>query len=452
MIKIENLSFTYPDSNFPALDHIDLGIKEGEFLAITGRNGSGKSTLIKTLLGIIPDTVNSNFQGQITLEGQPIENTLSIASKIGVLLQNPDSQITNLTVLEEVFFGLENLCLPINDILQRADSSINQMSLQKIINQSTYQLSGGQKQRLSLASLLAMKPRILIMDEPLANLDDDGINSVIASLKILRSQVDIIIVSSHDIKPFLDLMTRIIVMDKGQISLDFPISQIEKHIPELIFNGLNLSQKNIIINPSHQSTNTNLINLSHVSFSYKNGIKPLIDVNLEISEGEKIVLVGKNGVGKSTLAKLLVGLRKPTHGKIESQIRRPKLVPQDVSLSFIENSVIEELTSQNIKLSTAGEILIKCNLKQYESRSPFQLSGGQQKLLAIASALATNPDFIVIDEPTAGLDADYVNLILQMTSQNTSVLHITHDHRVISQANRIITLKSGTIFEEGDKI
>ena len=453
MIDINNLSFTYSESDTPALNDVNLKINEGEFVVITGRNGSGKSTLIKALLGIIPDHIYGNFSGQITLSGQPILSTLSVASKIGVLLQDPDSQITNLTVWEEVLFGLENLCLPIDNIFQQANHALKQMNLEKIISQSTYQLSGGQKQRLSLAALLAMKPRVLIMDEPLANLDDDGINSVITALKVIKSQVDLVIVSSHCIEPFLELMTRIIVIDKGQISIDIPANQVEKYNTELALHAVQLHQQNIVLTPATKTNHPNLINLSHVAYSYSNGITPLVDVNLSISEDEKLTLIGKNGSGKSTLARLLVGLRKPSRGKVESRINQSKFVPQDVSLSFMENSVIDELINQGISPEIAEGILVHYDLEQHKSHSPFQLSGGQQRLLAIASALATHPDLIIIDEPTAGLDFDHVKLILKMTSSDQgAVLHITHDHRVISHANRVIKLESGRIVENGGKL
>lgn len=454
MIKVENLSFTYSDSNTPALDHLDLEIKKGEFIILAGRNGSGKSTLIKALLGIIPDSITGNFQGRILLSNEVIKDTLSLASKIGVLLQNPDTQITNLTVWEETVFGLENLCWPINQIFQQANSSLNCMGLAKIMEQQTHQLSGGQKQRLSLASLLAMNPKVLIMDEPLASLDNEGVNSVLDTLKSIRSQVDLIIISSHVLEPFLGLMTRTIVMDKGKIVLDFPADKINDYHQELISNAVELPPKQsfpvLSLNPP--SINTDLINLEHVSFNYSNGIKPLIDVNLKIHQGEKLTLIGSNGAGKSTLAKLLVGLKKPASGKITSHNLQPKIIPQEASLSFMENSILEELLSQNINQKTINEILEQCGLTQDKLRSPFQLSGGQQRLLAIAMTAATNPNFIVIDEPTSGLDADHVRLIIQMMSGIESVLHITHDYRVIPHSNRIITLHDGKIIEKGDKL
>lgn len=445
MIRIENLSFTYSDSNIPALKDINLKMEEGEFIVITGRNGSGKSTLIKALLGIIPDNVIGKLQGHVFISEKPVKDTLSISSEVGVLLQNPDTQITNLTVWEEAVFGLENLCLPISQVYKQANSSLNQMGLNGILNQETHQLSGGQKQRLSLASLLAMNPKVLIMDEPLANLDDDGINSVIESLSSLRSRVGLIVISSHILEPFLGLMTRILVMNKGEISLDFSANQIADYHQELISNAVELPQQQYSIPLTNKSLGSDFISLSHVSYSYPNGIKPLLDINLTIHQGEKITLTGTNGTGKSTLARLLVGLRKPTSGKINNRSLHPKYVPQESCLSFMENSIENELLSQNIDRQTIEKILDQCNLGQDRFRSPFQLSNGQQKLLAIASAVATQHDLIVIDEPTAGLDAEHVRLILQMTSGRDSVFHITHDHRVISQSNRIITLQNGIV-------
>jgi len=453
MIRVENLSFTYAESNIPALSHIDLEIKEGEFVVIVGRNGSGKSTLIKALLGIIPNEVLGNFQGRISLFEQPIVDTLSLASKVGVLLQNPDSQITNLTVWEEVAFGLENLCFPVDQVLERTSFALNQMKMNKISEQSTHQLSGGQKQRLSLSALLAMKPQVLVMDEPLANLDNEGIDSVIKSLANIHPKVNTIVVSSHILEPFLSLMTRVVVMDKGKVVSDFPANRIGEYRSELISNAVELpNQQPPLIPMTKPENGSKLIKLSHVAYSYPNNVKPLTDVNFDIYQGEKVTLIGANGAGKSTLARLLVGLRKPKFGVIESYIRHPKLVPQDANLSFMEASIIDELSSQNISEHLIKKVLEQCSLGRDSHRSPFKLSGGQQRLLAIASAIATNPDFIVIDEPTAGLDADHVRQIFQMTSGIESVFHITHDHRVIFHSSRVIILQNGEIVERGGEL
>lgn len=448
MLSVKNLSFTYSGSNTPALNQVNLEFRTGEFVAITGHNGSGKSTLIKTLLGIIPNYIDGELVGHVAFSDKVIHDTLSIASKIGILLQDPDSQITNLTTWEEVIFGLENMCLPIEDVICKGKNSLEQMDLTDSLNKPTHQLSGGQKQRLTLASLLAMQPKVLILDEPLANLDNEGIKSVIETLEVIRSQVDLIIVSSHNLQPFWNLMSRIIILDEGKVKLDFLTDEINKHIGEIELTPMELDVCDSKDVPFALDKDY-LIEMSGVGFCYPDGTIPLKEIDLKITKGEKVVLIGKNGGGKSTLARLLVGLRKPSWGNLVSKVTKPRLVPQEADASFIENTVMEELVSQGIDMDSAKKILSTYGLERCSDHSPFEISGGQQRILAIASALASNPDLLVIDEPTAGLDNDHVNLILKMIeNSNATIIHISHDNRIIDHSNRLIMVDSGKLLEK----
>ena len=405
---------------------------------------------------------------------------IHLAGEIGVVLQEPDSQITNLTVLEEVTFALGNLLYPRNELLERGLNSLHMLNINHLRTRSVDTLSGGQLQLLAIASLLALRPKVLLFDEPLAHLDPHGIKIVVKTLEILRKYVDIIIVASHWLDPFMEVATRLLVLDRGRVELDISMDQLKEYSNELdkyhierpqLYSieehvrsqgvQLEFTDGKLVLPPNHclkpDTSNYRLNNnysviFERVSYIYSEG-NGLFDISAGFSTRTRYALVGHNGSGKTTLARLLAGLRKPTSGKIESKIRRPALMLQKPSLGFITTSVEQELThGQNFESGKLTRLLTEFDLERYRYQSPFELSGGEQRRLALALALSCNADLLILDEPTAGLDSLQVNFLKDCLGKYTETLvTITHDYRIIGNyIKKICMLGAGKLLYMGD--
>lgn len=450
MYAIRALKFKYPGRAIPALDGIDLDFRDGEFIVLCGPNGGGKSTFLKTLMGVEPQYSGGVLNGEILFRGKPVKNTgtVELAGSVGILLQDPDSQITNLTCFEEAVFGPENLKLSPDEIRLRATQSLTRCGLGGLEDRGTHQLSGGQKQRLSLAALLAMKPGVLLMDEPLANLDPLGVSMVIGTLRLLKSH-HLCIVSTHIVEPFKNLATRYVAMDRGCVVLDFPAALLESQRTRLEKLSVYLGD------PHHEAqmitgSGPVLISADEISFRYGSGPDILQGISLDIHAGERLILTGNNGSGKSTLAKVLAGLRRPTGGMLKNFSRRSWYSHQDPTVGFLMPTVLDDLRyGTSLTRKQAVDVLESFGLGSEKDNSPYILSGGQQRLLALATAVSSDAGFLSVDEPTASLDAGSVRMVLESLSRfSGTVLHITHDHRVVDASTiRHLRMENGRLTE-----
>jgi energy-coupling factor transport system ATP-binding protein len=480
LIRFKGVSYRYPETERWALQGISTEFSANEVILLAGPNGGGKSTLLKAILGVVPQSTGGDFQGEITFNGKSLRDftTVQLAGQIGIVLQDPDMQVTNLSVADEVYFGMANLLLPKEVILQRGKEALQRLGIEHLRDSSVLALSGGQLQRLSLAGLLAMQPEVLILDEPVTNLDPHGVASVIDAIRSIQPYVKLMIISSHWLDPFLDMATRVVVVNQGQIVLDekpddlrsqtATLTEFGVQIPQLWQLEDYLSKQGVQLQPGYRlprgwtllpapnhATNftlgsTHLI-LQSVGYSYSNGDKPLNALSAVVHKGERIALIGHNGAGKSTLARMLAGLRKPTSGTLTSHVKKVGMMLQRPTLSFITTSVREEVSFGTKQLPADTEqILYAFGLHQYADVSPFLLSGGEQRRLALAIALLGNPDLLILDEPTAGLDATQVEVFLHLLKghQGTVIL-ISHDPRVVSLVDRIIVVGNGGIVFNG---
>ncbi len=444
MINIRNLSFRYSKSSRTILDGITLDWSKGETILVTGRNGSGKTTLVKIVSGIIPYYTGGIIEGDVLINSTPVEqsNLIKRAGNLGIVLQDPLTQVTNLTVWDEVVFGIKNLMLSPYEIYKKSHKSLEIMGLINIQERETLYLSGGELQRLSIAGLLSMNPEILLLDEPTANLDPRGIASIVKTIEILQQRAPLIIIVSHQGECFLDVVNRIITLDQGTVIDDCDVNQYRKaeRNPSYDFEYMH----------SYLSTTVKgkiIFEGKHMCFSYPNGPLILNDIDMVIREHERIILTGANGEGKTTLAKIISGLLKPK-GKLFSTIRRVAYIPQQPSLSFLGNSVIDELTwGLELSEDEVDDLLHLFSLSDLKNHSPFQLSGGEQKRLSLATSFAMKPDLLILDEPTAGLDQHQVDSLLNYLSTFTgSIILITHDIRVLANNSyRLIVLYGGNI-------
>jgi energy-coupling factor transport system ATP-binding protein len=469
MYKISKLSYRFPGCT-NVLNNIDLSIEPGEFVLMSGPNGSGKSTLLKAMLGIIPEYSGGSIQGSILFANKPIQtyNIVGLSGRSGIVLQDPECQISNLSVWEEVTFGTCNLKYDVDKVVSTANWALKNVGLSGLEHRHVITLSGGQLQRLSIATLLAMRPSTLILDEPLANLDPLGVKSVVEALEEVKEYVDTIIVATHWLDPFMEIATRLVLIDAGMVVLDIPVDQISCYEDVLENCKVEVPQKIIIerklrtldknfqkslsslkqIVPKDNFGSDEILKVEKVSYAYTEGEVSLSDISFGINRRSQVSIVGHNGSGKTTLARLLVGLREPSEGKILSKDIKRTMVMQKPSLGFLTETVEEELSyGLNVDRKVVWEHLNKFNLLQYKSRSPFNLSGGEQRSLALAIALLSGSEMIILDEPTAGLDAYNLRIFRDALSEFTgTVICITHDPRIVGVfTEEVIALKNGTL-------
>lgn len=477
MLTVHDYSYTY-ENGTEALKNVDFNVSSEEFVLLAGPNGGGKSTILKSILGIIPRYSGGRADGVILFEGNPVVDyaITGLAGKIGIVLQDPESQISNLTVWEEVTFALGNLLYQKDVILHRAADALTHMDLTDLKNQQVHELSGGQLQRLSISTLIALKPSIIIFDEPLANLDPLGVESVVNALVKIKEFVDIIIIASHWLDPFLDLATRFLVIDSGKLVLDVDSAILGAHIDKLAAHRIEVphryrindvlhkqgveveTRKGVIDLPASTSLQPlpteNLpegktaIELDQVTYTYVNGITALEEVNVDLEEGSRTAVIGRNGSGKTTLARLLAGIRKPSSGDVVRHTTCVGMMLQKPSLGFITSSVQDEmLYGTNLEESEVVPLLDYFDLLEYRDKSPFELSEGEQRRLALALAISNKQELVILDEPTAGMDARYVQFVLEVMADYKGIaIFITHDSRLLGEfVKRVIVLKRGRV-------
>jgi len=375
MITINEFSFWYPGVDNPALDNVSLSINEGETVLIIGPSGCGKSTLLLSMNGVVPSLTGGKVKGRVFIDGHDTRTTpvASLAANVGLILQDPESQLTNLYVYDEVAFGPENLVLPEEDIIARTDQALEKSGLSDLKERSVFALSGGQKQRVAIAASLAMLPKIILLDNPTSNLDPVGAADTYRAIRELREDdpKKIIVLADHRPDHVISIVDRIIVMNEGKIITDGPPRKIFSQkgdylknelgifLPQMVDLMLQIREKGYPVNPvplsfeetaavvssldvrilpgegikegvdeaEKPSDAEPILDLEDVQFSYPNGVCAVDGVSLKIKQGEFLCLVGQNGSGKTTLAKLMVGLLNVSGGKIKFQNKHINEIP-----------------------------------------------------------------------------------------------------------------------------
>lgn len=515
MIEIKSLSFTYPGRDEATLKNVDLSIGRGEFVLLTGPTGCGKSTLLKALNGIIPHESGGTMDGDVIVKGINTKHTSMkiLTQLVGLVFQSPTDQLFSTVVENEVAFGPENLGLTNEEIDKRIEFALSAVGLKGFRKRKINSLSGGQQQRVAIASVLAMQPEILVLDEPLSQLDPQGGNEILQILKSLNAEKNItVIVVEHRLPEVLSFVNRIIVMDRGRIVLDEePAKAFQDNlscfqalglkIPDvvLLFHKLGIKEiplrpedavcllkqkriKSSSTEPSYSSSKSKLQSTSAgsiaevkgISFSYtKNDSEALSNIDLNIKRREILALMGKNGSGKSTLLLILAGLLKPTSGLCKVLNRQTKkvspfsLVPeigivfQNPDLILFCDSVREEIGfgPKNMKLSDelikrrVNEALDIMTIKELSSNPPLALSKGQRLRTAVASIIAMQPQLLLLDEPTTGQDKSNIDIMMSSLKTNNfegAIVFCTHDiDTVFRYADRVVILNSGRIIADG---
>lgn len=487
LIRVENASYWYPDTQKPALSDIDLSIKEGEFVLIVGPSGCGKSTLLRMFNRIVPDYYGGRLRGSIIFNNKNIReyNKKDIVKKVGMVYQHPEKQIVMQEVEREIAFGLENLNTPISKMKRNVAEVISFLNLGGIRDKSTQEISGGEKQRVAIASVIAMDPDIILFDEPTSQLDPISSEEVLSFIKRLnRDTGKTIILVEQRLDRCFDMADRIIFMEEGKI-----VGQgTPENIPECIDKGYFLPSitylfrqagyKNLPVNVKQgrdliksisfnqpevkeHSRDTEFINVGKLNFGYNKNKRVLKEINFSINKGEIIAVIGENGAGKSTLFKIIAGLLNGYTGKITingkdintlSQIERINTIgylSQNPNDYLGRETVFDEIayTLRNINAFDSirvEEMLLKLGLANLRDRNPRDLSGGEKQRLAIACTMVSNPDILILDEPTRGLDA--VNkerlgeILTELSDEGKTIVIITHDSDFAGNYTHSVTM------------
>jgi len=505
VIRAEQVRFQYKkrdvDGNVIATEEIlkgvDLTIKKGEFIALLGRNGSGKTTFSKQLNAILRPS-----EGTVTVDEmgtKDADKLYEIRQRVGMVFQNPDNQMVAASVEEEVAFGPENLGMESDTIVARVKQALEQVRMWKRRKTAPNHLSGGQKQRIAIAGILAMHPDYIVLDEPTAMLDPKGRKEVMEALQRLNQEQEMtVILITHDMEEAA-LASRVILLADGQMRFDgrpekffgadallaemgmeAPLSY---RVQQAMGSAANLQSgagekrdKCKIDALDKFEKDKDLLSLQHVSYIYSPGTAyekvALDDVNLSLGKGEIVGLAGHTGSGKSTMIQLLNGLLKPTSGTVTFEGKdihakgysgnylRSKvgMVFQYPEHQMICDTVWEDVAFGPSKQGLTGEACETCVEEalrfvdlpeKYYQASPLQLSGGQKRRVAIAGVLAMHPEYIILDEPAAGLDAagkrEIFDRIRRMSrEQGIGVLLVSHSMEDLAEyADRIIVLDDG---------
>ena len=462
-IELEQVSFHYEGDERYILKNADFDVAYGEIALLSGFSGEGKSTVLSLLCGIIPNVTPGEISGEIKIDGMSIlgRGMNEICRKIGVVLQNAQAQIIQQLVEDEIAFGCENFDLPKEEIAQRIGQSCDMMQLEP--QWKTRTLSGGQKQRLMTAATFATGQKILVLDEPLANLDKAGTKLLMQALRRLAQEEYAILLIEHRLDMVISYVDTVWRINSGCI---------EKVVDKKAYLK---AQAGIIqdtcTTADGQRLNGKGFELDHVQFSVR-GRRILEDISLEVYQGERLLLLGENGCGKTTQIRTIARLQKATGGKIVQHIderisQKPKgtkewfkqvgVVYQDPNYQLFMPSVREEVAYGAESLVFAEKIMDMFGIRHLENRHPHSLSEGQKRRVSIAAVVATKPKVLLLDEPTVGQDYEGLKALVNVLNQiheetGNTMITVTHDMRCAQAlCDRAVLIQDGKIAAEGGK-
>jgi energy-coupling factor transporter ATP-binding protein EcfA2 len=385
LASVRGLSFSYPGAAL-ALRDVSLDIEAGEVVALFGPSGSGKSTLLRALAGLVPHFHGGRFAGRVEVAGLDTRRTrpADLAGTVATLFQDPEDQVVFTRVEAEVAFGLENIGTPPPEIFVRVAAALEAVGAEGLADRPVAELSGGELQRVCLASVLALSPQLLLLDEPTSQLDPEG---AAAAIELARSSGAAVVVSEHRPERVLEACDRVLFLDEGRLR--------ENGLPDAW-----LPREAEL--PSGEQSGEVLCRLEGVSFAYD---EPVLDgVSLEACRGEIVALLGPNGSGKTTIGKLAAGLLEPQGGRVVREGRACYL-SQDPGRYLVAERADEEVgLAVGGDLGRARRALAQLGLAGDAGRHPRDLSSGERERLALAAVLVAEPDLLVLDEPTRGVD------------------------------------------------
>lgn len=489
VLLVSNLKFRYPEQDKPVLDNINLKLYRGELRVIVGPSGSGKSTILNTLCGFIPHSIDGELSGEIRIDGNEIRNKsiYEIAKDISLVQQDPDGQLCTSDVYHEVAFALENFLVPVKEIKARVRKILEKLGILHIQHRKLHTLSGGEKQKVAIASMLVLKPKVLVFDEPTANLDPNSARGFIEFLNYLKQETKVgILIVDHNPSQYFLIADHILFLNHGRIEHKYRSHEFKvfnEHYYNKIFQVKN--EKNSIqrVEDLNQywkkikvgAESGKILKISNLNFKY-NSNSVLKNINLTIGRGEFIGLMGNNGSGKTTLIQNIMGLIGKNKGVIIYQFNGSKMYKKNTSelsenIGYVfqnpnhmifGNTVWDEVMigpknfNKNLQaaVNKASNLLTLGGLSNYIHTHPMLLSYGEKRRLNLAAILSYDPELIILDEPFIGQDPENVlkiiKYLLQVISIGKSVLMVTHRSDIVHEfCNRLIFLKDGEIILDG---
>lgn len=509
-VSIEDLTFTYADREKPALKHLQARMEKGSLVAILGHGGAGKSSLCYSLNALIPRFFRGSYQGRVLIDEKEVahQTVAQMSNRVGLVLQDFEAQLFSTNVELEMAFGPENHRLPRFEIEKRIQHYLGVIGLESFRQRQPATLSGGQKQRLAIGSILAMEPEMLVLDEPTTDLDPKGAAEVLALAQDLRRAGRTLLIVAPDPEMALEA-DQVWLMKEGEIIAQGPPAEIFNDLSRLggcgvklpsfpalfqalgwpgrplrLEQALSLISDHTLIKKWDRNSQSRVseptpgslfIQAQELVYRYPfSEDKVLKGVDLTIYEGEFIALLGQNGSGKTTLAKHLNGLLKPAEGSLliagkpigayshKDLARKVGYVFQNPDHQIFARTVEEEVgfglkvlgvDTKTIK-KRLKEVLEIVGLQGYEKKVPFTLTKGERQRVAVASVLAAQPQVIILDEPTTGLDYEHqvgiMELLTALNHKGHTILIITHSMWVATEyARRTIVLKDGAILLDG---
>ena len=502
---ISDLSFTYPTETAPALQNVSLSIEAGSFTVLCGKSGCGKSTLLRQLKPILQP--HGTKTGEILFEGKPLESLSQReqSARIGFVLQNLDAQLVTDKVWHELAFGLESLGLDTPTIRRRVAEIASYFGIQNWFYKPVAELSGGQKQLVNLASVMALEPSVLLLDEPTSQLDPIAATDFLSTLgRINRELGTTIILSEHRLEDALALSTNVVFMERGRVLDTGTASEVgarlkaadsdmfsampvpmriyasvpnELSCPVTVAQGRlwleNFSQTHKLSPvpepaPATKHEDAPVVELTEAFFRYDKDSPDVVKaLSLRAYKGELLAILGGNGTGKSTTMGLISGVNRAYRGKVsvlghapQEVLSRVALLPQDPQTLFVKNTVIEDLLSvlddqpKDKRKALALQKAKLCELTELLDRHPYDLSGGEQQRAALCKVLLREPEVLLLDEPTKGLDAEFkktfARIIRRLTTRSVCVIMVSHDAEFCASfADRCAMFFDGAIVAEG---
>lgn len=442
--RIERLAFSYPEAATAALTDISLELERGEVVLVLGRSGSGKSTLLRALSGLVPHFHGGRFSGSVGVAGLDTRSTApaALAGTVATLFQDPEDQVVFERVSNEVSFGPENLGLRPAQVTRRVASSLAAVGAEHLLDRSTRDLSGGELQRVCLASALALEPQLLLLDEPTSQLDPEGAAAFLELVEGLARERGMTVVLSEQ-RPALplEICDRVLFLEQGRLLLDAPrtraLEWLEENAPVFV-KGLEP------IDGHAAEQGSAICRMERIGYAYQPGIPVLEGVSLELRRGEIVALAGPNGGGKTTLAKLACGLLETQEGRVVRHGRAGYLSQDPGRYVVCERAEDEVALGIEGDLKRARVWLHELGLGGSERRHPRDLSSGERERLGLAAVLATEPDLLVLDEPTRGVDPGRkreLGELLRAGAAGRATLLVSHDQVFAhSVADRVVSL------------
>jgi len=514
LIRLRGLTFYYGDATKSALQDVNLEIDDGEFILVTGPSGCGKSSLCRCLNGLIPHFYGGKIAGRVEVQGLDVtkHSTKELATMVGMVFQDPENQLIAMDVEREIAFGLENLAFSRDVIAKRMEESLDTLGIPHLRYRQVHELSGGEKQKVAIASVLALHPDILVLDEPTSELDPKGAEEVLSIVERLNDELGItVVLIEHRLDRVVHLVDRMIVLDGGSIVADgnprdvldrIETAKVGVGVPPIIrvvqglrAKGLSVGDIPLTVKEARSmldgvfrdvdksalsrvetAKGKPIVDIERLWYVYAEGPTAVKNISLKIFEGEFIAVMGRNASGKTTLVKHINGLLKPTKGQvivdgIDTRKATIAELAQEVGFVFqnpndhlFADTVEEEIafTLKNLgyegkeAASRVDDMLEMFKLKDYRRQYPRSLSGGERQRVALASVLAAHPKVLILDEPTRGMEhrlkGELMRFVKDYRDRGNAVILVTHDVETVAEhADRVILLSEGSIVVDGPR-